>query len=114
MGGECGYWACIPSKTLLRPPEARNQSSRAAGVATPALDWAQVAAYRDWMIRDLDDTDTVSRYEQRGVTVVKGAGKLAGPGRVEVEGRLLESDHVIRPSRSASARAPCSGTPEAG
>ncbi len=83
------------AKTLLRQPEVRNESTCAAGFATPALDWAQVAAYRDWMIRDLDDTATVGGYEQRGVTVLKGAGKLAGPGRVEVEGRLLESDHVV-------------------
>ena len=44
IGGECAYWACIPSKTLLRPPEARAEATRAAGLATPALDWAGLRA----------------------------------------------------------------------
>ena len=59
VGGECAYWACIPSKVLLRPPEARGEAERAAGVATPAIDWPQVAAYRDYMIRGLDDAAQV-------------------------------------------------------
>lgn len=85
VGGECGYWACIPSKTLLRPPEARHESAATAGVSEPELDWRQVAAYCDWMIRNLDDSGAVAGYEQQGVTVFKTSGKLAGPGRVEVD-----------------------------
>ena len=44
IGGECSYWACMPSKTLLRPPEVRGEAHRAAGVADPALNWPQVRA----------------------------------------------------------------------
>jgi pyridine nucleotide-disulfide oxidoreductase/AIPR protein len=55
IGGECAYWACIPSKTLLRGPEARAAAGRAAGVSTPALDWPGLRDYRDYMIRHLDN-----------------------------------------------------------
>src|SRR6266581_1743404 len=95
IGGECAYWACIPSKTLLRGPEARAEASRAAGVATPALEWAGLRDYRDYMVRHLDDTAQVQGYEQAGATVIKGAARLAGPGRVEVGGQLLEADHIV-------------------
>ncbi len=44
IGGECGYWACIPTKTLLRPPEVRGESSRVAGVSTPEFDWSRIAS----------------------------------------------------------------------
>ena len=81
IGGECAYWACIPSKTLLRGPEARAEARRVAGVATPALDWAGLRDYRDYMVRHLDDTAQVQGYEQAGATVIKGAARLAGPGR---------------------------------
>ena len=51
IGGECAYWACIPSKTLLRPAEAHGEVVRAAGVAGARLDWPAARDYRDWMIR---------------------------------------------------------------
>jgi len=87
IGGECAYWACIPSKTLLRGPEARAAAGRAAGLSAPALDWPGLRDYRDYMIRHLDDTAQVRGYEQAGATVIKGAARLAGPGRVEAGGR---------------------------
>src|SRR6266700_445587 len=95
IGGECAYWACIPSKTLLRGPEARAEAGRAAGVATPALEWAGLREYRDYMVRHLDDAAQVSGYQQAGATVVKSAARLAGPGQVEAGGQLLEADHVV-------------------
>ena len=95
IGGECSYWACIPSKTLLRGPEVRAEAGRAAGVATPALDWAGLRDYRDFMVRHLDDTAQVKGYEQAGATVIKDAARLAGPGQVEAGGQLLEADHVV-------------------
>jgi len=114
VGGECSYWACIPSKTLLRPPEARSESERAAGVSTPALDWPQVAAYRDWMIRNLDDSGAVSGYEARGVSVFKSSGRLAGANRVEVEGQVLETEQVIIATGSEPQIPPIDGLAEAG
>src|SRR5262245_58937636 len=95
IGGECAYWGCMPSKTLLRAPEARAEAARAAGVATPGLDWPGLRDYRDWMVRHLDDAAQVRGYQQDGATVVKGAARLAGPGKVEAGGELLEADHVV-------------------
>src|SRR5712672_1975427 len=77
IGGECAYWACIPSKTLLRAPEARAEASRAAGVATPAIDWPGLRDYHDYMVRHLDDSAQVKDYEQAGATVIKGPTRLA-------------------------------------
>ena len=104
IGGECAYWACIPSKTLLRAGEARAEAARAAGVATPALDWPGLRDYRDYMVRHLDDAAQVSDYEQAGATVVKGAARLTGPHRVEAGGEVLEADHIIIATGSEPVR----------
>ena len=81
VGGECGYWACIPSKTLLRPPEARSEAERAAGVAAPQLSWPEVAAYRDTMVRHLDDSAQVSGYRDEGVASSGARERSPGPVR---------------------------------
>jgi pyruvate/2-oxoglutarate dehydrogenase complex dihydrolipoamide dehydrogenase (E3) component len=104
IGGECAYWACIPSKTLLRGPEVRAEASRAAGVATPVLDWPGLRDYHDYMVRHLDDTAQVKGYEQAGATVIKGPARLAGPGRVEAAGQLLEAGHVVIATGSEPVR----------
>ncbi len=114
IGGECGYWACIPSKTLLRPPETRFEARRAAGVDEPAQHWPQVAEYRDYMIRNLDDSGQVEGYERQGVTVVKGEARIAGPGRVEVDGRTLKTDRIIVATGSDAAIPPIDGLQKAG
>jgi pyruvate/2-oxoglutarate dehydrogenase complex dihydrolipoamide dehydrogenase (E3) component len=95
IGGECGYWACIPSKTLLRPPEARGEVDRAEGVAGAKLDWPSTRDYRDYMIRNLDDSGQVESWEESGVTVVKGVARITGKGQVGVDGRTLTADHLI-------------------
>jgi len=109
IGGECAYWACIPSKTLLRGPEVRAEASRAAGVATPAIDWPGLRDYHDYMIRHLDDSAQVKDYEQAGATVIKGPARLAGPGRVEAGGQLLEAGHVVIATGSDPAHPPVAG-----
>lgn len=109
IGGECAYWACMPSKTLLRPPETRAEAGRAAGVATPALAWPEVAAYRDWMTRHLDDTAQAQSLEREGALVVRGAGRLDGPGRVSVGGRLLRAPDVVVATGSEPRRPPIEG-----
>jgi len=114
IGGECGYWACIPSKTLLRPPEVRAQAANASGVATPYLRWTDARDWRDVMVRNLDDTAQVEGYEEQGVTVVKGTARCTGPGTVEVDGRVLEAPDVVVATGSDPTIPPIEGLEEAG
>jgi pyruvate/2-oxoglutarate dehydrogenase complex dihydrolipoamide dehydrogenase (E3) component len=112
IGGECAYWACIPSKTLLRPPEARNEANRAFGTTTPTLEMNELFDYRDYMIRNLDDSGQNEGYEKKGVTVVKGTGRLSGRGKVEVNGETLEAEHVIVATGSEPNVPPVEGLDE--
>jgi pyruvate/2-oxoglutarate dehydrogenase complex dihydrolipoamide dehydrogenase (E3) component len=112
IGGECAYWGCIPSKTLLRPPEARGQVDRAAGVGGARLDWPDTRAYRDQMIRNLDDSNQVSGYQKQGATVIKGAGRITGPGTVEADGQVLRAEHLIVATGSEAVLPPIDGLDE--
>jgi dihydrolipoamide dehydrogenase len=114
VGGECAYWACIPSKTLLRPPEVRFEARRTAGTAEPEQRWREVAEYRDFMIRHLDDGKQVEGYEQSGVRVYKSEAHIAGPGGVEVAGETLESERIIVATGSDPAVPDIPGLREAG
>jgi pyruvate/2-oxoglutarate dehydrogenase complex dihydrolipoamide dehydrogenase (E3) component len=105
VGGECAYWACIPSKTLLRAPEVRLEARRAAGVDEPEQRWRDLAEYRDYMIRNLDDSKEVESYRDGGVHVHKGEARIAGPGRVVVGDETLETERIIVATGS-SARVP--------
>jgi dihydrolipoamide dehydrogenase len=78
-------------------------------VSAPSLDWPGLRDYRDYMIRHLDDTDQVRGYEQAGATVIKGAARLAGPGRVQAGGRLLEAGHIVIATGSQPLRPPIEG-----
>ena len=102
IGGECAYWACVPSKTLLRPPEARTAATRAAGVTGAALDWAAASDYRDYMIRHLDDKAQVDGYTGQGATVIKTEVRITGPGTLQAEGTTIHADHIIIATGSES------------
>lgn len=88
VGGECPYFGCIPSKMMIRAADALAEARRVselAGAADVRPDWAPVAArIRDEATDDWDDRVAVERLEKAGITVVKAAGRLVGPGRVEV------------------------------
>jgi dihydrolipoamide dehydrogenase len=115
IGGECTNWGCIPTKTLLRPPDLRGQTTRAAGAGVSELDFAPLARYRDYMVSDHDDSSRVARYEERGVAVVKAAGRLDGPGRVAIEdGRILDTDAVVIATGASAVAPPIPGLREAG
>ena len=114
IGGECGYWACIPSKTLVRAPEVRSEAERAAGVMTPELAWPKLAAYRDQMIRHLDDSKQVEGYRDDGVDVFKGVARITGPGRVEVDGQTLHTDRIVVATGSDARIPPIDGLEQAG
>ncbi|MDA2806957.1 dihydrolipoyl dehydrogenase family protein [Nocardiopsis suaedae] len=111
IGGECGYYACIPSKTLLRPPEVRSEAAGSAGVAEPGLDWPGIRNYRDTLVRHFDDSRQVAGYEEQGVTVVKGAARVTGrgPWRVEAAGRTLAAPDIVVATGSSPALPPLPG-----
>jgi pyruvate/2-oxoglutarate dehydrogenase complex dihydrolipoamide dehydrogenase (E3) component len=112
VGGECAYWACIPSKTLLRPPELKGEATRAFGTGTPQIYPEDLFDYRDYIIRNLDDSGTVENYEGIGATVIRGEGRLAGQGCVEVNGETLEADHVVVATGSEQNMLPIEGIEE--
>ncbi|TQN43120.1 dihydrolipoamide dehydrogenase [Blastococcus colisei] len=109
IGGECAYWACIPSKTVLRSPEAAGGVDRAPGAEGARLDWPTARDYRDYMARHLDDAGQVSGYRDAGALVLKGDARISGPGRVTVDGRELTADHVIIATGSESRVPPIDG-----
>lgn len=109
VGGECAYWACIPSKTLIRPPEARSEAQRAYGTGSPTIDLEEVFDYRDYIIRNLDDAGQIERYQSMGARVIKGEGRLNGPGKVEVDGETLETDHAVVATGSSANVLPIEG-----
>lgn len=111
IGGECGYWACVPTKVLLRPPEVRAEAVGAAGVNDPALDWPALRAYRDQMIRHLDDAQQVEGYRERGALVLRGAARIVGrdPWRVAVGGIEHTADHVVVATGSEAMVPPIDG-----
>lgn len=114
VGGECGYWACIPSKTLLRAPEAQAEARRTAGLDEPGIHWQEIVNYRDYMIRDLDDSGAVASYEKSGVTVVKGEARFKAPGTITVDDRQLSAERIVIATGSAAVIPPIEGLEEAG
>ena len=114
IGGECAYWACVPSKTLLRPPEIADEGRRGFGTGATAIDWQAVREYRDYMTRDWNDARQIAEYGEMGVTVVKAAGRLAGPGVVEAGGRRLEAPHIVVGTGSVPAIPPLEGLGDTG
>lgn len=103
VGGECPYWACIPSKTLLRPGEALAADRRVAGVGRGAIDWSAVVDYRDYMNSGLDDSGKVAAAEKLGIDVLRGRGRIEAPGRVSVAGRILVTRSIVVASGTTAA-----------
>jgi pyruvate/2-oxoglutarate dehydrogenase complex dihydrolipoamide dehydrogenase (E3) component len=98
LGGECSYWACIPSKTLLRPGEALQAAREAPGAAeavTGDVSPEGAFAWRDFMVSSYSDEGQVKWAEDNGIDVIRGEGRLAGPGRVAVEGTTYSAAHVV-------------------
>jgi dihydrolipoamide dehydrogenase len=95
VGGECAYWACVPSKMLLRVVEARAEARRIPGLSKPSLTWDQVAEHRDSMISGLDDADKAARMEAAGATLIRGDGRIAAPGRIAVGNTTIQTTHIV-------------------
>ncbi|MFG1605090.1 dihydrolipoyl dehydrogenase family protein [Actinoplanes sp. NPDC049265] len=93
VGGECSYYACIPSKTLLRPGEAV-QAARDAE-STAEIDVKRVLAWRDFMVSNYSDEGQQRWLAGAGIDLLRGRGRLAGPGTVEVAGQRYTARHVV-------------------
>jgi len=93
VGGECSYWACIPSKTLLRPGEAAHGANEASGRAE--VDVAAALAYRDFMVSNHTDAGAAQWLVDNDIDLLRGSGRLAGPGAVEVGGERHTARHVV-------------------
>jgi pyruvate/2-oxoglutarate dehydrogenase complex dihydrolipoamide dehydrogenase (E3) component len=98
LGGECSYWACIPSKTLLRPGEALAEVLDAPGAreaVTCSLDVPAVLRWRDFMVSGYDDSGQVSWAKGAGIDVLRGHGRLAGPHTVAVDDRTCTAGAIV-------------------
>jgi pyruvate/2-oxoglutarate dehydrogenase complex dihydrolipoamide dehydrogenase (E3) component len=117
VGGECSYYACMPSKALLRPQEALAEVRRVPGAAeavTGELDVAAALARRDEVVHDLDDSVQVPWLEDRGVTLVRGDARLAGERRVRVgEDELAARRAIVVATGSGPVVPPIPGLAEA-
>ena len=118
MGGECPYVACIPSKAMLRSAQARDEArflAELGGTSVPlTLDgdepaYRAAAARRDKLSSDRDDTQAARGIQQRGVTLVRGAGRISGAGRVEADGRQIGYRDLVVATGSGPAIPPIEG-----
>ncbi len=109
-GGECSYWACIPSKTLLRPGEAVHGALEAA--ASAQVDVPAALAYRDNIVSDYSDAGQVSWLDSKGIDLIRGTGKLAGPGVVQVGDKRYTAANVVLATGSDAVVPPVPGLRE--
>src|ERR1700756_4126375 len=117
VGGECSYYACMPSKALLRPAQALAEAGRVPGAAeavTGQLDVAAVLRRRDAIVGDLDDSGELPWMQSRGLELVRGHGRPGGGRRVRVGANLYEARRaVVIAVGSAAALPPIPGLADA-
>jgi dihydrolipoamide dehydrogenase len=109
VGGECSYYACMPSKALLRPAEALAEVRRVPGAAEAIrgeLDVAAALARRDEVIHDLDDSVQLPWLEDRGIELFRGLGSLDGERRVAVGDHVLLARRAVVIATGSSAAIP--------
>jgi pyruvate/2-oxoglutarate dehydrogenase complex dihydrolipoamide dehydrogenase (E3) component len=110
IGGECSYYACIPSKTLLRSCEAVHAAHEA--LATAEVDVEAVFAWRDFMVSDYSDAGQEKWLADSGITLLRGTGRLAGPGAVDVEGTKHTAQHIVLANGADAVVPPIPGLKE--
>ena len=110
VGGECSYWACIPSKSLLRPGEAVHGAREAA--ASADVDVQEALAWRDFMVSNHSDGGQESWLAARGIDLIRGTGRLAGAGAVEVSGARHTAEHIVVATGSDPIAPPVPGLRE--
>jgi len=110
VGGECSYYACIPSKSLLRPGEAVH-AAREAG-ASAEVDADAALAWRDFMVSDYSDAGQERWLADNGIDLLRGTGRLAGPGAVDVDGVRYAAKHIVLANGSEPIIPPIRGLRE--
>jgi dihydrolipoamide dehydrogenase len=122
VGGECSYWGCIPSKTLIRPGDVLAAACRVPGAAeavTGGLDIAAALARRDYMTNAWDDSGQLPWLDARNIELVRGRARLAGERVVEVEAndgverRLTAKRAVVLATGTSAAMPPIEGLRDA-
>lgn len=109
VGGECSYYACMPSKALLRPGELLSEARRMPGVAEATsgdLDVEAALARRDEVIHGLDDSSQLPWLEERGIELFRGEGRLDGERRVVVGGEMLTARRAVVVATGSGAAMP--------
>jgi pyruvate/2-oxoglutarate dehydrogenase complex dihydrolipoamide dehydrogenase (E3) component len=118
VGGECSFYACMPSKALLRPQEVLAEAARVPGAAEAVsgqVDAGAVLRRRDRIVNDLDDGNQLPWLEARNIEVVRGHGRLDGERRVRVgDDLLIAREAVVIAVGSGAAMPPIPGLAEAG
>jgi pyruvate/2-oxoglutarate dehydrogenase complex dihydrolipoamide dehydrogenase (E3) component len=112
VAGECSFWACMPTKTLLAPGEALSRARATPGsraAVTGPLDIADALAFRDRVVSGWDDTGQVGWLDGKGIDLIRGTGRLAGPGTVAVDAVVYRADHVVVSTGSAPFIPPIPG-----
>jgi pyruvate/2-oxoglutarate dehydrogenase complex dihydrolipoamide dehydrogenase (E3) component len=115
LGGECSYWGCIPSKTLVRPGEALQAAREAPGAAQAVrrpLDAAAAFAWRDFMVSDYDDGGQAAWASSAGIEVLRGTARLDGSRRVRVDGAAYSANDVVIATGSDAVIPPVPGLGE--
>jgi len=107
VGGECSYWACMPSKTLLRPGEAVHEANEAAGTAK--VDVEAALAWRDYMVSNYSDAGQERWLAEHRIDLLRGHGRLAGSGIVDVGGVRYSAEHVVLATGSEPIIPPVTG-----
>ena len=110
VGGECPYWGCVPSKTLLRSGETLTEADRARVLAASRVEWSvdfpKISTRVLWMARNLDDTRPAAAMEATGARLIRGEGKLTDPRTVRVGSEELVARRAVVIANGSTAVIP--------
>jgi pyruvate/2-oxoglutarate dehydrogenase complex dihydrolipoamide dehydrogenase (E3) component len=109
VGGECSYYACMPTKTMLRGAELSSSLDRAPGMSPQRPQAQGVWSWRDWVTSDWDDSGQLDWLEEHRCAFVRGEAHVARSGVVEVDGQELEYDRLVVATGSRPAIPPVAG-----
>jgi pyruvate/2-oxoglutarate dehydrogenase complex dihydrolipoamide dehydrogenase (E3) component len=109
VGGECSYYACMPTKTMLRAAELSSSLDRAPGLDPERPGADGVWSWRDWVTSDWDDKGQLEWLEGQRCAFVRGEARITRPGVVEVDGQELEYDRLVVATGSRPAIPPVEG-----